>query len=502
MATLMPTKDQVLEIGAGILAIRETTQGIRKSLGKEVKRDKAASEKKQGFLRRMFARKKKQDAEKIIEAKKKKNFMGKGVTAVASAGKSFVERLFGAAGALLVGFLVVNLPKIIEEVKKIVDWLKAVKEWVDDFVDKVTDVSDVIINTVKEWIANIKETFGFEDQKDEVEKKMDELGKTAQSLERDWNAGQEKIKKELEKAEEEGRRSVEGLPSSQAEVVEQSNNRSQEIQALQEQRNSGEISQSEYETEVNKLYQTDETSSDQDLTIKNQIDRENLSPAEFFGTNEFGDGGTGDTEINTNVEEIDKNLNFDLEGTNTNENKDLSLENNNNGGVNFVSTKKNSDITQNGEEQPKVVVYHKSGKSMKFSPPGIGVDGLTKEEAKTRFLELHNKHPDLNFDEEHEYQALEIVLHDKFRVNTSSVQVDAPEEFIKNMKKNYLPDEMNLISPTGGKTIVVPVDTSQSGINKNKTKVISSGSEEGTTAVVEISTNPIKKINQFNRHFV
>ena len=70
------------------------------------------------------------------------------------------------------------------------------------------------------------------------------------------------------------------------------------------------------------------------------------------------------------------------------------------------------------------------------------------------------------------------------------------------MKKNYKPDEMNLISPTGGKTIVVPIDTSQSGINKNGTKVISSGSEEGTTAVVEISTNPIKKINQFNRHFV
>ena len=501
MATLMPTKDQALEIGAGILAIRETTQGIRKSLGKEVKRDKAASKKKQGFLRKMFARKKKEDAEKMIEAKKKKNFMGKGVTAVASAGKSFLERLFGAAGALLVGFLVVNLPKIIEEIKKLVEWLKSVKEWVDNFVDKVTEVSDVIINTVKEWISNIKETFGFEEKKDEIEKQMDELGKTAKTLEKDWAKDQERLKKDLEKAEAEGKRSVEGLPSSQAEVVEESNNRSQEIQALQEQRNSGEISQSEYETEVNKLYQSDETSSDEAITIDNQIDRNNLSPAEFFGTNEFGDGGTSDTEINTNVEELDKNLNLNLDKTNTNENKDLSLENNNNGGVNFVSTKKNSDITQN-EEQPKVVVYNKFGQTMRFSPPGEGVDGLTKEEAKKEFLRLHNKHPDLSHDEEFDYNALEIVLHDKFKVNTTDVQVEASEEFIKNMKKNYLPDEMNLISPTGGKTIVVPIDTSQSGINKNGTKVISSGSEEGKTEVVEISANPIKKINQFNRHFV
>ena len=497
MATLMPTKDQALEIGAGILAIRETTQGIRKSLGKEVKRDKAASKKKQGFLRRMFARKKKADAEKMIEAKKKKNFMGKGVTAVASAGKSFVERLFGAAGALLVGFLVVNLPKIIKEVEKIVDWLKSVKEWVDDFVDKVKKVSDVIINTVKEWISNIKEMFGFEEKKDEIEKQMEEGKKVAETLEKDWNADQEKIKKDIEDAKKEGERIVDGLPKSDQEVVEESNARVNEITALQEQRDSGKITQQQYEAEVDKLYQNENIGDSKESQIlSNQIDRNELSPSEFFGTNEFGDGGASDTneEINTDLEKLDDKINLDS----TNEKKDLSLQNN--GEVNFVSTSKDTS-TENNEE-PKVVVYHKFGETMRFSPPGLGVDGLTKEEAKKEFLRLHNKHPDLSHDEEFDYNALEIVLHDKFNVNTSSVQVEASEEFIQNMKKNYKPDEMNLISPTGGKTIVVPIDTSQSGINKNGTKVISSGSEEGTTAVVEISANPIKKINQFNRHFV
>ena len=493
----MPTKDQALEIGAGILAIRETTQGIRKSLGKEVKRDKAASEKKQGFLRRMFARKKKADAEKMIEAKKKKNFMGKGVTAVAAAGKSFVERLFGAAGALLVGFLVVNLPKIIEEVEKIVDWLKGVKEWVDNFVDKVTEVSDVIINTVKEWISNIKEMFGFEEKKDEIEKQMEEGKKVAETLEKDWNADQERIKKDIENAKKEGERIVDGLPKSDQEVVAESNERVNQITALQEKRDSGEITQQQYEAEVDKLYQNENIGDSKESQIlSNQIDRNELSPSEFFGTNQYGDGGTSDTneEINTDLEKLDDKINLDS----TNEKKDLSLQNN--GEVNFVSTSKETS-TENNEE-PKVVVYHKFGETMRFSPPGLGVDGLTKEEAKKEFLRLHNKHPDFTGDEEFDYRALEIVLHDKFNVNTSSVQVEASEEFIQNMKKNYKPDEMNLISPTGGKTIVVPVDTSQSGINKNGTKVISSGSEEGTTAVVEISTNPIKKINQFNRHFV
>ena len=493
----MPTKDQALEIGAGILAIRETTQGIRKSLGKEVKRDKAASKKKQGFLRRMFARKKKADAEKMIEAKKKKNFMGKGVTAVAAAGKSFVERLFGAAGALLVGFLVVNLPKIIKEVEKIVDWLKSVKEWVDNFVDKVTEVSDVIINTVKEWISNIKEMFGFEEKKDEIEKQMEEGKKVAETLEKDWNADQERIKKDIEDAKKEGERIVDGLPKSDQEVVAESNARVNEITALQEKRDSGEITQQQYEAEVDKLYENENIGDSKESQIlSNQIDRKELSPSEFFGTNQYGDGGTSDTneEINTDLEKLDDKINLDS----TNEKKDLSLQNN--GEVNFVSTSKDTS-TENNKE-PKVVVYHKFGETMRFSPPGLGVDGLTKEEAKKEFLRLHNKHPDFTGDEEFDYRALEIVLHDKFNVNTSAVQVEASEEFIQNMKKNYKPDEMNLISPTGGKTIVVPIDTSQSGINKNGTKVISSGSEEGKTEVVEISANPIKKINQFNRHFV
>ena len=81
----MPTKGDITEIGFGILAIRETTQGIRKALGKEIKRDKKATKKKEGFLRRLFTKKKKAESEKLIEAKKPKNLIGKGVGAVAAA---------------------------------------------------------------------------------------------------------------------------------------------------------------------------------------------------------------------------------------------------------------------------------------------------------------------------------------------------------------------------------------------------------------------------------
>ena len=482
-------------VSSAILAIRETTQGIRKSLGKEVRRDMKAGRDKKKSLRGIIENKKKKESEELIEAKKP-NILTKGVGAVAKVGKSFLQRIFGAAGAFLVGFLVMNIPKIIEEIEKVVEWVKKIGSWIQPLIDKLKNITKVIVDAVEGFIDKIKELVGQKD-KDEIEKQLEEGAKVAETLEKDWNADQEKIKKDIEDAKKEGERIVDGLPKSDQEVVAESNERVNQITALQEQRDSGDITQQQYEAEVDKLYENENIGDSKESQIlSNQIDRKELSPSEFFGTNQYGDGGTSDTneEINTDLEKLDDKINLDS----TNEKKDLSLQNN--GEVNFVSTSKDTS-TENNKE-PKVVVYHKFGETMRFSPPGLGVDGLTKEEAKKEFLRLHNKHPDFTGDEEFDYRALEIVLHDKFNVNTSAVQVEASEEFIQNMKKNYKPDEMNLISPTGGKTIVVPIDTSQSGINKNGTKVISSGSEEGKTEVVEISANPIKKINQFNRHFV
>ena len=65
---------------------------------------------------------------------------------------------------------------------------------------------------------------------------MEEGKKVAETLEKDWNADQERIKKDIEDAKKEGERIVDGLPKSDQEVVEESNARVNEIKALQEQR--------------------------------------------------------------------------------------------------------------------------------------------------------------------------------------------------------------------------------------------------------------------------
>tara|TARA_B100001094_G_scaffold201879_1_gene195865 strand:+ start:5210 stop:6697 length:1488 start_codon:yes stop_codon:yes gene_type:complete len=494
MATLMPTKGDITEIGFGILAIRETTQGIRKALGKEIKRDKKATKKKEGFLRRLFTKKKKAESEKLIEAKKPKNLIGKGVGAVAAAGKSFMERILGAAGALLVGFLVVNIPKIIEEIQKIVGWLKNVKEWVDNIIDKVKAVSSVIIKTVKDWISGIKKQFGFEEEKDEVEKQMDELNKSVETLSKDWNADQERLKKDIEKAEKEGRASVEGLPKNDQEFTEVSNVRQNKVIELQQKRDSGEIDEKQYEIEVNKVYEINKNENNKDQQIlKNQIDRNTMSPAEFFGTNEFSDS----EEIDTDIKPIDLNTN-----NNSNE-SEIKLDNK----IVPVEVEKvdNSDtdkeIVVNKTKKKRSNIYRKSSATARFTPPGFGYDGYSKEEAKEEFLALHqndSRSTTQNFD----YQQLEVLLHDKFKVNTDAIQVEGADaiKFLKGMK---YADEMNLIGPTGGRIVTVPIDIPKKEINTGGPNNLGEldVDNESSSSVVVVAENPIKKINQFNKHF-
>ena len=58
------TKETFQVIDFGLLAIRETTQGIRKSLGRELIRNKKAEAVKRKTMRRLLDRKKKAEIEK------------------------------------------------------------------------------------------------------------------------------------------------------------------------------------------------------------------------------------------------------------------------------------------------------------------------------------------------------------------------------------------------------------------------------------------------------
>ena len=70
---LVPTRNELQVIDFGLLSIRQTTQGIRKSIGKSIRADqKRDSERLQIEKGRMDADKKKR-AESLVEAKNPSN---------------------------------------------------------------------------------------------------------------------------------------------------------------------------------------------------------------------------------------------------------------------------------------------------------------------------------------------------------------------------------------------------------------------------------------------
>ena len=251
---LIDAKDALQTISFGLLSIRQTTQGIRKALGKEVRRDKKATQKKQGFLRRLFDNARKKDAEKLIEAKKPKSFLSTASANIMSAGSSFFERILKAAGIFLVGYLAAKLPIIIKKIQEVVDWVKNVAGFLKPFVDGVLSVSRTIANTVSEWITGIKKDNNWTKDGDAVEAKMKELNESVETLNKDWLTLQDKIKLDIEKAEKEGRESVEGLDQETQDTVEATDSRSSQIIDLQEKRDSGELNDEQYLIELDKIY--------------------------------------------------------------------------------------------------------------------------------------------------------------------------------------------------------------------------------------------------------
>lgn len=471
-------------VSSAILAIRETTQGIRKSLGKEVRRDMKAGRDKKKSLRGIIENKKKKESEELIEAKKP-NILTKGVGAVAKVGKSFLQRIFGAAGAFLVGFLVMNIPKIIEEIEKVVEWVKKIGSWIQPLIDKLKNITKVIVDAVEGFIDKIKELVGQKD-KDEIEKQLEEGAKVAETLEKDWNADQEKIKKDIEDAKKEGERIVDGLPKSDQEVVAESNERVNQITALQEQRDSGDITQQQYEAEVDKLYQSENigTTSNSQI-LGNQIDRNELSPSEFFGTNEFGADDT-DLEINTDLEKLDDKINLDS----TNENKDLSTTISHNPGLGYNPF---------GEEGGSTYEDNKEKKKFKVIK---GEQHITIEQLEREIAAGETK-----------IQKMKDEGRNERKIAFEEKQVDIKKQELKDLKAGKPPsgftkykiieaiekEEKNLVSD-GGKVVTVPIDIPKNEKKKVTTTVASKGGN-GDAEVIVVAANPIKQINHFNRHF-
>tara|TARA_R100000353_G_scaffold97583_1_gene71118 strand:+ start:2841 stop:3989 length:1149 start_codon:yes stop_codon:yes gene_type:complete len=143
----------VLKIGAKVAAKSASIlKGVTKSTVKNAKIKKRFRVAEKRYMRRRRLEKKRREQEALLEQQNtQKNTEGKKTK---GSGKSPLERLISLVQALILGFVVNKLPKIIESVKKIISTIR-------DVFDKIKNFFNGIIGFFKSVGQIVGKVFGF-----------------------------------------------------------------------------------------------------------------------------------------------------------------------------------------------------------------------------------------------------------------------------------------------------------------------------------------------------
>ena len=143
----------VLKIGAKVAAKSASIlKGVTKSTVKNAKIKKRFRVAEKRYMRRRRLEKKRREQEALLEQQNtQKNTEGKKTK---GSGRSPLERLISLVQALILGFVVNKLPKIIESVKKIISTIR-------DVFDKIKNFFNGIIGFFKSVGQIVGKVFGF-----------------------------------------------------------------------------------------------------------------------------------------------------------------------------------------------------------------------------------------------------------------------------------------------------------------------------------------------------
>ena len=254
---LVPTRNELQVIDFGLLSIRQTTQGIRKSIGKSIRADqKRDSERLQIEKGRMDADKKKR-AESLVEAKNPVKFIKGGMKKAVQKAGSVFKGLLTAAGYILMDWLLANLPRILVIIEDVTEFVKSVIKGIETTFENVGKVFKEIGDVARvtwEMFTN----FDFSEKKrQELDKEFQDFKGAVEKTGRDFNENYADIEAKMQdlmsqnfaeinkKREELG---LEPLTDAQARALAE---KSPEIAKLKKEMDEGNLTQEEFDKKVN-----------------------------------------------------------------------------------------------------------------------------------------------------------------------------------------------------------------------------------------------------------
>ena len=199
----MPTAEAFNVMNYGLSAILETTRGLQKAFEKRAEREQKLEEEKKIDAARLLQRQKAQDQEKALEEKGKSG--GKTGGKIKEMAKKGGLRIMTAIVAIIAGFLINNLPKIMKFLQKVMDVLKG-------FWKIAGPVFETLFNIISPIVEGLAKLLGggndadslnkdLKKNKSEMEEAEDSLKDTKKGLDKNVDeakAGIEDTKKDLE----------------------------------------------------------------------------------------------------------------------------------------------------------------------------------------------------------------------------------------------------------------------------------------------------------------
>jgi murein DD-endopeptidase MepM/ murein hydrolase activator NlpD len=260
---LIPTNEALNIVDVGLLSIRQTTQGLRKSLGKEIRKDKQRETTKLSLDRLEVDTARTRDAEKIVEAKKPQNFIKGGISSAIKGSKSIFSGLLKAAGWILLDWLLANLPKIIVIVEDVTQFVKNLYDNIVRVFNSFGNVFRGIMDTAAALGRDLISGKIFTSER-EVTQEFEELSKDFSQLQLDVDKTFKDTIKDLEDlttqseaeiADARQKLGLDPLPTTSAIPTGRSVKQQTQIAEAKERLDSGEITQQEYNQQVETIMQ-------------------------------------------------------------------------------------------------------------------------------------------------------------------------------------------------------------------------------------------------------
>ena len=205
----MPTAEAFNIMNYGLSAILETTRGLQKAFEKRAEREQKVEEEKKLDAARLLQRQKAKDEEKKLEeVGKKKGGAGGKIKEMAKKGGM---RILTAIVAIIAGFLINQLPKIMKFLEKVMDVLKGFWKIAGPIFETLFNIISPIVEGLAKLVMGTVDSGDAEKQlqknKSEMEEAEESLKDTKKGLEENIDNTKKDIedtKKDLQKRVDKG----------------------------------------------------------------------------------------------------------------------------------------------------------------------------------------------------------------------------------------------------------------------------------------------------------